>query len=262
MKYLFIFLVLFIGPVANTRAQTDSSELLLKKLGSQTITQPERKQLRAIAFDIQNRGQLLDEHDHDYAGSLALIDRAITIFRSLADTLNEANNRKFKGYLLGRFHKFAEGKAEIKQAIDLFQSKNAGWGVAVSQFDLSRLLEFEHQLDSALFHCNTAISYWKSTGNIDRIFLTQNMLINLLTKTNKFSEAKLLQAESSKIAEDPKQHWQGLLDFYVVSENLYVAAKALGSARQYKELYARKIAELKAEGTTASSYFEEAGQHR
>lgn len=257
MKHLISFLVLYVGLLGHSQAQTDSSDYLLNKLVSKTITDAERKELRILAFDIQNRGQMLDESKHDYTTSLILVDKAITIFNSLGDTLNEANNRKFKGYLLGRFGKFDEGKVEIQQAIHLFQLKNADWGIAVSQFDLSRLFEFENKPDSALFYCNIAISYWKAKGNAARIFLNQNMLINLLTKSNKLAEAKLLQTESSKMAEDPEQHWQGLLDFYVISENLYKAAKEFESAKHYQKLYTRKISDLKKEGITAISYFKE-----
>jgi hypothetical protein len=258
MKYLLSFLIFYVGFFGYCQAQTDSCEFLLNKLRSKTITDSERKQLRTLALGIQNRGQSLDESKHDYASSLRLVSFATAIFNALGDTLNEANNRKFKGYLLGRFKRFAEGKAEIQQAINLFQLKKADWGVAVSQFDLSRLFEFENKPDSALFYCNIAISYWKGKGNTSRIFLNQNMLINLLTKLNRLTEAKLLQTESSKMAEDPEQHWQGLLDFYVVSENLFKAAKEFKSAEDYKILYEKKVMDLKKEGITAISYFTEA----
>ena len=110
MKYLLSFLIFYIGFFGYSQAQTDSSEFLLNKLRSKTITDAERKELKTIAFGLQNQGQSLDESKHDYAASLTFINKAITIFILLGDTLNEANNRKFKGYLLGRFDKFVEGK--------------------------------------------------------------------------------------------------------------------------------------------------------
>lgn len=255
MKYLFSFLFLCIAFPGRSQAQADSTEFLLGKLRSGAITTVERKQLKNIAYDVQNRGQLLDESSHDYVGSLTLVDKAITIFNALGDTLSIANNRKFKGYLLGRLTKFSKGKAEIQQAINLYELKNAPWGVAVSQFDLARLFEFENKLDSALFYGNIAISYWKTQENSGRIFLNQNLLINLLTKLNRLAEAKLLQAQSSKMSENPEHHWQGLLDFYVVSENFFKAAKDAKSAGKYQKLYTEKISDLKKEGIIAMSYF-------
>lgn len=110
---------------------------------------------------------MLDESSHDYKGAMLLTDSAIYLFNSLEDTLSEANNRKFKGYLLGRFGKFEEGKHEIQKAIRLFELKKASWGVAVSQFDLSRLFEFENKIDSAILYCSITISYWKTKSNND-----------------------------------------------------------------------------------------------
>ncbi len=248
---LFFLFVVF----ANSQAQTDSIAILMAKLNSKTITDDERDILKITAFDIQNRGQLLDESSHDYKGALLLTDSAIKIFNSLKDTLSEANNRKFKGYLLGRVDNFREGKDEIQKAIHLYKLKNASWGIAVSQFDLSRLYELENKLDSALLYCKTAISYWKVKNNNDRIFLNQNMLINLLTKSMNLTNAKLIQSESNRISESKKQHWQGLLDFYIVSENLFKALKEFETAGRYRNLYSKLVIELGAEGIMARSYF-------
>lgn len=257
MKHLFSILIFIVGLFLNSQAQSDSLTSLLAKLNSKTITDGERKILKKMAFDVQNRGQLLDESSHDYKGALLLTDSAINIFNSLKDTLNEANNRKFKGYLLGRFGKFQEGKSEIQQAINLFQLKNTLWGVAVSQFDLARLFEFENKLDSALYYCNISISYWKENANTARVFINQNMLINLLTKTNDLTKAKTIQNESNKIIEAEKPYWQGLLDFYIVSENLYKAAKEFKTANNYRNLYSKLITELSSTGLAARSYFTE-----
>ena len=257
MKRLSSILIFTFGLFLNSQAQSDSVALLLTKLNSNTITDGERKILKRMAFDVQNRGQLLDESSHDYKGALLLTDSAINIFNSLRDTLSEANNKKFKGYLLGRFGKFEEGKSEILQAINLFQLKNALWGVAVSQFDLSRLYELENKLDSALHYCNIAISYWKTTDNNARVFLNQNMLINLLTKSKDIVKAKLLQNESIKISENNQQHWQGLLDFYIVSKNLYKASKDFRLAKIYRNLDSKLITELSSTGMVANSYFNE-----
>jgi len=210
-----------------------------------------------MALGLQNRGQFLDERNHDYKGALMLTDSAVSLFNSLKDTLNEANNRKFRGYLLGRFKRYEEGKGEIQKAIQLFQLKNAMWGVAVSQFDLSLLYEFENKLDSAIYYCNTSILYWKTEGNSDRVFLNQSMLIHLLIKSNDLIKAKMIQNDSRKISENTKQHYQGLLNFYIVSENLYKATKEFDSADSYRNFYARLITELGSTGIAARSYFDE-----
>lgn len=253
MKYLFCLLL--IGISQKSAAQSDTISALITRLKKTAITAAEKKALRAFAFDIQNRGQRLDESGQDYKKALQLTDSAIYLFKCLQDTLSEANNRKFKGYLLGRFGKYAEGKMEIRKAIQLFQLKQADWGVAVSQFDLSRLYEFQNKLDSALHYCNVAIAYWKRKGNLQRVFLDQNMLINLLTKTNEITRAQKVQFESQKISDSIKPQWQGLLDFYIVSENLYKATNEINAANNYHRLYSKLVEALKKSGIHANSYF-------
>ena len=135
----------------------------------------------------------------------------------MKDTLNVANNKKFKGYLLGRFGKFSEAKAEIQVAIDLFRLKNKDWGVAVSQFDLSRVYEFENKTDSAIYYSNISLSYWKSKGDNGRILGINNMLMNLLLKSKQLEKAVVIQKESEMLATNPELHWQGIIDFYLVS---------------------------------------------
>lgn len=85
---LFFLFVVF----ANSQAQSDSVAILIAKLNSKTITDGERNILKTTAFEVQNRGQLLDESSHDYKGALLLTDSAIKIFNALKDTLSEANN--------------------------------------------------------------------------------------------------------------------------------------------------------------------------
>jgi hypothetical protein len=262
MKQLISFILFYIIGCCPALAQEDSSNILLNKLLAGTITETERKTLKTLAFAIQNNGQMLEEYKHDYTASLAQINKAISLFTALEDTLSVANNRKFKGYLLARFGKFKAGKQEIQQAISLFTSKNADWGVAVSQFDLSRLYDIEGRTDSALYYVNISLDYWKLMENASRCFLNQNMLIHLLTKTKQWQEAKLAQAASARMAEDPEEHWQGVIDFYIVSEKLFRAAGERKTAVLYQELYAKKMRELKNNGITAHSYFESVKQAR
>lgn len=260
IKYQFLFLFILSGfPAISQEAKNNDSvytESLLLKLRSKTISAGERKELKDIAVDLQNRGQILDESKHDYNGSLILIDKAIILFNELEETLFSANNKKFKGYLLGRLNRFEEGKIEIHEAIGLFSSRQADWGVAVSQFDLARLYDLENKRDSAVFYCNAASAYWKEKANKERVFLCKNLLIHILTEEHKLTEAGTVQQELQKMIDDNDFHWQGLIDYYIVSEKLYRAANLPIIAAQYHELYTKKITQLKKDGITALSYFE------
>src|SRR4051812_16171182 len=104
MKFLISILALFfaLDTEAQDSAYYQKVELLLSKIQAKTINESDQKDIKAIAFDLQNRGQILDESTHDYDGSYKLITQAITLFRYLDDTLSIANNLKFNGYLLGK----------------------------------------------------------------------------------------------------------------------------------------------------------------
>jgi len=261
MKY--IIAAFFILCTAELQAQDSAtyrtevrSGLLLDKISKKTITEEEQKELKLIAFDFQNRGQLLDEGMHDYKGALVLINKSIGLFEALQDTLNEANNRKYKGYLLGRFGDYSEAKAEIGQATAQYRSKEKDWGVAVCQFDLARVYDFEKKTDSAIHYCNVALGYWKTRGTESRIFGIQNMLLHLLMESNDGTNARLLQKEAEKLAIGTEPHWQDLLDFYFVSAQLFRSFKETERAQQYEVLYSNKVNELVKDGRNAKAYYD------
>lgn len=115
------------------------SEELLKKNIDNTINDKERNELRTHIYSIQNTGFNLIEGTHDNKNALVYIDKALSLWITVKDTLNEANNRKYRGFLLGKLNRFGEGKADIKKAIYLYKLKKKDYGVAVSHFDFSKL---------------------------------------------------------------------------------------------------------------------------
>ncbi len=259
MKHLSLLALLFV--ITCVRAQTpdingEATKALLKKANAKSMTSDERKELKKIAFALQNFGQNLDELKHDYKGSLKYINQAIMLFDSMDDTLNVANNKKFKGYLLSRLDNFTEAKIEIDESIRMFKLKKADWGVAVSQFDLSRVYEFENKLDSAIYYSNTALVYWQSRKDSFRILGLQTMLINLLTKSGDYTKAISLQKETEKLTGNPELHWLNLIDFYYVSYQLFKRSADTIHYERYKELYTNKLAELSKTGTSARSFYD------
>lgn len=55
---------------------------------------------------------------------------------------------------------FSDAKKEVEIAINLYGRKKPGFGIAVSRFDLARIYEHEHKLDSAIYYCDTALIFW------------------------------------------------------------------------------------------------------
>ena len=235
----------------------ENINLILENISLAKPPTKTREDLKIIAFDLQNKSQILDEIKHDFEGSLILVDKAITLFNYLDDTLNLANNLKFKGYLLGKLGNFTQGKDEIKKAIYLFELKKKDWGVAVSEFDLALVYELENKLDSAIYYCNTSIAYWTSQNNFSRVFGNQTMLINMLVQYNQLGEAKVMQKTLAQKSNYPDMHWQNILNFYFVSANMFEATKEIESSINYQLLYINKLAELNQNGIEARSYYDD-----
>ena len=260
MKCFTILLVLFaclsLHAQNNYDVDEKKADLLLNKVREQQASPEEKKELKDIAIVIQNRGQDMDERRFQYKKSMAAIDRAIVLFTALNDTLNIANNRKFKGYLLGRFEKFKEAKIEIEAAIALYNLAGMKAGVAVSQFDLARMFEFENRIDSALYYVRIARNFWQSQQVDLRILIINNMEVSLLLKQNQPEKAKTVQATSESLIKRPGMHWQAIIDFYYTSMLLYRTINDVGTAGSYQQLYLSKLAELRASGMMVKSYYE------
>jgi len=232
------------------------ADQLLDKLRSKQATEEERKELSDIANAIQDRAHDLDEKQHQPKKAVAEIEKAIVFFNALNDTLNLANNRKYKGYLLGRMGKFKEAKNETEAAIDLYRLSKINAGVAISQFDLARMFEFENTLDSAIYYADLSRSFWKTKQADQRVMIADNMLVSLFLKSNQPEKARSVQEESSLLVKRPDMHWQSVIDYYFTSMLLFRTINNIAVAGDYQQLYLSKIAALKSQGIIAKSYYE------
>ena len=237
-------------------ADEKKADQLLDKVRSKQATGDERKELSDIANAIQNKGQELDEKQHQSKKAIAAVEKAIDLFSALDDTLNLANCRKYKGYLLGRLGKFREAKIETEAAIDLYRLSNMNAAVAISQFDLARMFEFENRLDSAIYYAGLSRTFWKPKQADQRVLIADNMLVCLLLKSNQPEKAKSVQEESSLLAKNPEMHWQSVIDFYFTSMLLFRTVNNITVAGNYQQLYLSTIAALKNKGIVAQSYYE------
>ncbi|MCP9752405.1 hypothetical protein EGI32_15700 [Ferruginibacter sp. HRS2-29] len=229
---------------------------LSNKAKAGNLTKKEGKEFRDIGYQVQNNGFALDERSHDYSNALSYINKALNIWELTADTLNEANSRKYKGYLLGRLGQFPEGKKEIFQAISLYQQKRKPAGVAVSYFDLSRVFEFQTQYDSSLYYANQALAYWKNNVDSSRIFIVRNQLINIYYRTKKYKDAEQVVQQNELMLSQTKLNWQQLIDFYDVTVQFYKKWKKKDQVKKYTALLEDKVSTLYAEGINARSSFE------
>ena len=249
MKFYSTILIFFIYLYSSGQSLQDSITIrtneILQKNNGNTFTVIEKKELVTNAYFFQNQAFELDEIKYDYENALMYTDKALGIWISLKDSVNEANLRKYKGFLLGHLNRYDEGKKEIYRAITLFNTKGKAYGVAVSQFDLSRVYEFESILDSAIYFANIALNYWKIQADTDRIMIVNNQLINLFLQSKDIEQAKKVQAKTVKLLNKENIHWQPLIDYYFLSAKLFENLKPTETSFKYKKLYADKINELK-----------------
>lgn len=257
-----LILIIFLNSSNFCWAQTnlDSIDtrinLLVEKSNNKSINKVESKELRNYIFAIQNKGFLLEEEKHDYQNALVQIDKALSIWILLKDTLSEANLRKFKGLLLGHLKRYEEAESEAKNAISLYDLKDFMQGVAVSQHDLSLIFDLEGKIDSALHYENMSNSFWNRQNDTSRIVVSNNQLIHLFHQQKAFSKAEKIQRETDILIKNSNPHWHPLLNFYYVSFQLYDELKNNETASMYKKLYNDKIDLLKNEGIITKSVYE------
>jgi len=259
-RLLLLLLLAFTVPsmAQNYSANTDEKRIdaLLDKLHARQASQDDRKELQEIAITLQNKGQDPQELQRQYKKSLSNIDKAIELFYALGDTLSEANNRKFKGFLLGRNGKMTEARKETQAAIQLYRLQNLNAEVAVSQFDLARMFEFESKPDSAIYYANLSRVFWKLKEVDLRVLIINNMLVSLFLKAGQPELAKPVQQESVVLVSKPQMQWQAIVDFYFTSMLLFKTFNDNGVAGDYRQLYNAKIDALRKQGIVAKSYYE------
>ena len=245
------------GQDTRDTAISDRIECLLNKFHSSKLDSAEKKEITDLTYRIQNMGFDLGEGymHRDYSGSLAQIDKALAIWVALGDKANEANNRKFRGYMLGHLKRFPEAKKEIFRAIDLFRAENREFGVAVSELDLSKVYEMESRFDSSFYFTNKALNYWNPTNNAYRIVGLLEQQMNLYCKTRSFDKAEMIQKHTIPFFAKEDLPWQLLIDFYFLSARIYENLGNEASAKKNMELYQEKIKSLEKDNLIARSLF-------
>ena len=206
-----------------------------------------RKDSVRLTLEIQNKSFIFDENGGDIDSSIYFAELALTSWITLRDTINEANNRKYLGYLYGKKGYYEKGKSEIFKAISLFSLKSYEAGVAVSNFDLSKVYGYEKRYDSALLYIDKALNYWQQKADTFRVLTNSNQKLYLLIQTKNYNDAKTLQHKSEKLLVKKKLHWRPVVDYYYLSMELYNDIKDSRAEKLYRELYYKKINELKAQ---------------
>lgn len=261
MKKIIIISLIFSSIFLNIFSQNNTDSLnthiskLIDKKNNLKISKSEKIELLKYGYSIQNKGFILVENENEYLKALISIDSAIAFWILLKDTNNEANIRKFKGLVLGNLNRFEESKKEIFHAISLFEKTNFEFGVAVSQYDMSLVYEMENKLDSALFYQIRAVEFWNKKNDTSRIFVNNTQLMYLYYRLNDYKVAENIQKINKNFLNN-KMYYQNILDFYFVSNKIFVGINNNEKAKFYKTKYLEKIKDLENENIYKKSIYD------
>lgn len=226
-----------------THAQMECDNLGLDKMPkAQSILS--KDDLVQCAFKIQNEAFLLDEMECKFDSARILTEKAMEIWRYIDDILNQANLLKYLGYLNGHLGKFDLAKSQIHEAIKFYKLKDAEYGVAVSLFNLSRVYEYQLNIDSALYYANRSKEFWTIQKDAGRLLSLNNHLLHLYSLGGSSENYEILIAQNSNFLEAPDIYWQSELDFYFVTSKLYEKLNLSKEQEKFEKLYQMEIEDL------------------
>jgi hypothetical protein len=243
MPTIVFFLIAFVG---FAQKSVDSLSPQLKVFSDSIFRQEGSDGLKQACYEIQNRGFLLAENMNDYKSSLKSIDSALALWILLKDSANEANNRKFRGLLLAHLGHSEEGKAEIKTAVKLFVATNRLYGVQVCNFDMSKVLEIENNLNDALLEVNEAFDYWIRAKDTFRILVNGLQKLNLLIQLNKLRQSSALRNNIERNFNPEQAQGNIPIDFYILSICTYRSRSNWKKASRYYEIFTKRLINMQA----------------
>ncbi len=125
------------------------------------------------AFSYLNRASLFAEVLNQYDSAIDLIDSAIVLWSDIGDTMQLANNIKYKGLLLGLNHKLIEGEIFLKSAQHMFVEKNFEPGQYSCMLDLTKIYAVNNQCDSLEKYYKICYPYFNNNDKY-RLFVLNN----------------------------------------------------------------------------------------
>ena len=146
-----------------------------------------------------NIANIYDERLEETDSAIIFSKKALTIWRTQNDTLQMANLYKYIGLLKGRLGETEEAKADIQQAIGMYEKAGFAQGVAVSEINLAEVhLNTQNYKESeALFIKSKA--FWKGNGDLSRVFTNNILGIRIYTEMEAPEKAGELIKENQEI---------------------------------------------------------------
>ncbi len=227
--------------IANCQGRLDT----IKNEVLTNLPDPERNELLSCIYLIQNRGFSFEENECNYDSAKHYIEKALSIWRQVSDTINQANLLKYLGYLNGKLGNFLLAKKQIEMALVLYYNKNNIPGVAVSLLNLAKVHEYENNFLLAINYTKDSYRMWKLRNDTTRLMLTNNHLIHLYSITASNISIKKILTENINYLSNFHIYWLQELDFYYAVYEYFKSRKFDVKAAKYMKLYQNKIQNIK-----------------
>lgn len=134
------------------------------------------------AIALLNTANIYDEHFGDYKNALQYAEQSLTIWNEEKDEMQMANLRKYTGYLHGMVGNFDQAKADIKEAKRLYNKMAYDQGMAVAEYNLSRVLFQEGNYKDSAVEFDKSVKFWEEKENAGRLFSMYTFGIDLFNK--------------------------------------------------------------------------------
>ena len=143
-----------------------------------------------------NIANIYDEYLGQPDSALHFANQSLSIWKSINDTLQQANLYKYTGLLKGQLGNFEMAKQDIEKAIGFYKAVQFEQGIAVSQFNLARIYFEEGTMQESKVLHERALAYWKSMNDKNRIFTNNLFGVELYSKLGDKKKVKKLLREN------------------------------------------------------------------
>ncbi len=147
-----------------------------------------------------NIANIYDEYLSKPDSALYFSKKSLSIWKSIDDTLQQANLYKYIGLLKGKLGDYKSAKKDIHQAIKFYESVPFEQGIAVSQFNLANVYFEEGNKEESISLHEKALAFWKAQDDKNRIFTNNLFGIELYAKYGEEKKVEALIKENQDLA--------------------------------------------------------------
>lgn len=193
------------------------------------------KDFVCAGYNLNNISFIYDEQLNDQVNALNYSKKGLDVWRSIKDTLNEANILKYQAVVYSKLKRFEEALTAGRLAVKKFSSKGDSIGLNVAFYDMAIAFKEMNSPDSAIVYVNKSNNFWR---NIEwqkfRLFIGNTLLINIFNNQHKLELSKKF-IDQNLAMESDNFYWRSRLDFYKNCKEFYIQNKENQTATAFQK---------------------------